>query len=121
MSKATNYFKARFSSAQAAVQALPSIRAFVREGIQARSWWQAHRHLERQGRRSDFWKQFPSRFPEACLYLGTLAGGNCDDALLGFLEFGAEEANEIEVDGEYLLFKAPGLWHSADWNLLAEY
>ncbi len=117
----TNYLKARFHSAEAATTALPALRAFVREGIDARDYWQAHRHLEQRGQRQVFWLRFAEQFPAIHAYLGALADGDCDQALLGFLEFGHEQTNELYVEGALLFFKAPGLWLGTDWELLSDY
>lgn len=121
MTTTTNYLKARFVCAEAAAAALPAFRAFIHEGIQARAWWQAHRQLEHRGQRQTFWLRFTEQFPIVRACLGAFAGGDCDQALLGFLEFGSEQANELYVEGACLFFKAPGLWNGADWEPMADY
>lgn len=121
MTTTTNYLKARFASPAAAAEALPALRAFITEGMASHGWWRAHRPLEQQGRRDAFWQQFRTLFPSVFDYLGPMAGGHCDEALLGFLEFGSEQVNELYVEGEYLFFKAPGLWSGADWEPLADF
>jgi hypothetical protein len=117
----TNSLEARFVDAATAASRKPQIEALVRQGQQAHAFWQAHRQLEGQGRRAGFWSQFRAQFPDVHTCLHLLAGGNRDQALLGFLEFGAADTNELYVEGEYLFLKAPGLWCGAEWDLLAAF
>jgi hypothetical protein len=121
MTTTINYLKARFASPITAEEALPRLRSFIREGIEAHTFWKNHRCMERQGQRSEFWSQFQAKFPEVFAYLGPMVGGNSDQALLGFLEFGSEQSNELYVEGQFLFLKASGLWHGADWVLLAAF
>ena len=53
-------------------------------------------------------------------YLSDKAGGDCDQALLGLLEFGKEDTIEIDHDGVFFKYKAE-VWHGADWTPLGEF
>ena len=117
----TNYLKARLASTIAAEQALSAFRSFLLQAIESNLWWRAHRDLEGRGQRTEFWQQFQTRFPDVFAYLGSMTGGDCDQALLGLLEFGSEQTNELYVEGPLLFFKAAGLWQCADWDLLAAF
>jgi hypothetical protein len=120
VSTAIYYLKARFATPAAAKNALPNVQGFIREGIRAHAWWQNHRHYEHRGQRPDFWKLFQWQFPPIHKYLGSKAGGDCDQALLGFLEFGKDQEFELRTDREFLLYRAE-VWHGADWDLIGEF
>lgn len=120
MGIAINYLKARFESADAAAEALPRVEAFVRQGVAAHAWWKAHRGLEANGRRRDFWRQLSTAFPDVYASLGLLADGGCNEALLGFLEFGREGTIELHVEGALLYYRAE-VWHGGDWDPLGHY
>src|SRR5262249_14442709 len=116
-----NYLKARYTDAAAADQALPKIEALMKQGRYAHAFWKSQRRMEQQGRQREFWLQFQAAFPDVYLCLGSLAGGDCDEALLGFLEFGTPDKIELYVDGNHIFLKAADLWCGADWELLANY
>ncbi len=120
MPTAIYYLKVRFETAEAAAAALPAIRAFVHEGVQAFGWWRANRAMESKGERRAFWLRFRGLFPDVHDYLADKAGGNCDEALLGLLEFGSPDRTELECDGRFLRYKAE-VWHGADWTPMGEF
>ncbi len=120
MPTADYYMKMRFQTKEAAAHALPEFRAFLDEGVRAHAWWQSHRLLENKGQRAEFWKQFRSLFPDVTDCLADKVDGDCDQALLGFLEFGREGTVELECSSVFLKYKAE-VWHSAEWDPLGEF
>lgn len=120
MGEANYYLKARFKDDAAAAEALPKIKAFIAEGIRAGDWWQAHRDLERDGRRHEFWNSFATEFPLVYKYLGMFraADGDCNNALAGLLDFGASEdyVEDVNQDGAVLSYGSGSIWHFTDWS-----
>jgi hypothetical protein len=116
-----NYLKARYADPAAAAQAVPQIAALIHEGQQAHAFWKSHRRMEQQGRRAEFWMLFRMSFMDVYTCLGPLAGGDCDEALLGFLEFGTPDKIELYADGNHVFLKASDLWCGADWEPLLDY
>ena len=120
MSRAIYYLKCRFANAEAAEAALPLIRAFMAEGIEARAWWDAQRSLKGKDQRRTFWRRFQGQFPLVDAYLGERAGGAWDDALAPFLEFGAPDRTELSCEDKFIKYKAE-VWREADWSPLEEF
>ena len=106
---------------------LDSINAFIAEGQKAEDWWQNHRLCEGTKPesplkdRGEFWVQFKARFPTVYEMLEGihLAEGDCNNALAGKIDFGAEDERARGADGT-LYFDAL-VWHFADWNVLANF
>lgn len=129
MGEAVYYLKAR----NCTPEALENIRTFLLEAAEAEDWWQEHRDMERHNERDAFWSEFKQKFPLTSKYLHTvkaygrdtmLFGGDCDNDLAGYIDFGNDEAIEDdldfdEVDGE-LRYNAM-VWHFAQWDGFAKF
>lgn len=128
MGEATYYVKARFKDQAAAEAALPGIKRFLSEGIEAQDWWQRNRGMEHDGQRAAFWDQFKAKFPMVVKYLESfhagcgggehcLVGGDCNNDLAGFLDFGGceDDLDAVEVHGDELVYSAT-VWHFARWD-----
>jgi hypothetical protein len=117
MSEATFYAKIKFATNQEAMNALPKIKAFLEEGIEAFEWWQQNKTNE-----AIFWKGFETKFPNISDYLKTQTkawGENCNSALSGCLDFNFEYIERPKSSREV---RFSGLvWHFADWDPLCIY
>ena len=133
MGEATYYLKAWFKDQAAAKAALPGIKRLISEGIEAQDWWQQHRGMEREGDRAQFWEQFEAKFPMTVKYLESfragrcggkhsLLGGDCNNDLAGFLDFGGREddVENVILEGIELRYSAT-VWHFAHWDPLVAF
>lgn len=111
-------------------EALEKIRLFIIEASEAQDYWQKHRDMEVAGKRDEFWKGFKEKFPITSKYLRQtknyddkkLYGGDCNNDLAGYLDFGDKEDMEYNLkvcDGE-MLYNAY-VWHFANWDGFAKF
>lgn len=129
MGSAIYSMEVRFPSPETLNAALPGIKAFIREGVQAQDWWQKNRDHERDGFRGEFWNRFKTNFPQIYLYLrgSGHADGDCNNALAGVLNFGFASDVEDYFDLYYPDDEEPDestsvfayemeVWHFANWD-----
>lgn len=121
MGSATYYLKARFVNPEADLDL--KLRSFLKEGADAEEYWQSNRGMDKE-RRQEFWSGFEDRFPSVyqMLHMQKLAGGDCNNALAGKLDFGESESIEdnFDLQGQVLQFSAY-VWHFADWDILCDF
>jgi len=109
-------------------EALENIKKFIIEASEAQDYWQDNREMEIAGNRSEFWIGFGEKFPLTSKYLKQtkdgdtmLYGGDCNNDLAGYLDFGDNEnADNLELCDENLRYHAC-VWHFANWNGFANF
>jgi len=117
MGEAIYYLKAHFPG-KITWELKQQLTAFVREGQAANEWWREHRGCPTP---EAFWERFVEKFPTIAEYLGSLVGGNCDNALAGVLDFGEEyDLDALEFDGTEFRYHCT-CWHFASWNPFAAF
>jgi len=126
MGEATYYLKAN----NCTEEALENIRKFILEACEAQDYWQDNRDMEVAGKRKEFWSKFGKKFPLTSKYLKQtksydnkiLYGGDCNNDLAGYLDFGDKEDAEdnLELYDEQLLYNAY-VWHFANWDGFADF
>jgi hypothetical protein len=124
MGEATYYMKAN----ECDYAKMTKIQEFFKEGRLTEDWWQGHRGYEDnkspEMNREAFWKIFTDKFPLVTKYLKfiELYGGDCNNSLAGYLEFGRDwEIDEnFELEDNELRYHAL-VWHFADWDGLMKY
>lgn len=119
MGEATFYCKIFFNTQQEAQAALPKIKKFITEGIEAEDFWQSRRNDNcDDNTRKIFWSDFEQKFPEISNYLrhASYFGGDCNNRLAGLLDFGTpDEAEYVDIDDNAIRYMAY-VWHFADWE-----
>lgn len=127
MGEATYYLKAD----NCTEEALENIKKFIIEASEAQDYWQDHRDMEIAGKREKFWLEFGEKFPLVSKYLKQtkdgdtmLYGGDCNNNLAGYMDFGNTDDGELEdnleLHDEELRYNAY-VWHFADWNGFANF
>ena len=111
-------------------EALENIRKFILEACEAQDYWQDNRDMEVAGKRKEFWSEFKKKFPMTSKYLKQtkslddkkLYGGDCNNDLAGYLDFGDKEDTEynLELHDECMLYNAM-VWHFANWDGFADF
>jgi len=118
MGMATYYLKAAYETEQGAARAHEAFIELCRQGTEAASWWQDHRHEEPR----TFWAAFTSRFPvvSECLVIsGIQTEGDCNNTLAGKLNFPDIDGDEATMSTNDTVLYAQGyVWHFADWDIL---
>jgi hypothetical protein len=131
MGEATYYCKIFFDSNQSAEQALPKIKAFLKQGVQAADFWHKYRDTTNHEK---FWQDVDREFPEIGNYLRTAEvtsfhdkkvrpafGGDHDNDLAGLLDFGDEsDIDRMSVYGNIIRYSAY-VWHFADWDPMLDF
>jgi hypothetical protein len=136
MGEATYYAKIYFESEEKAKEALPKVRKFFLEGVDADDFWQGHRDMKNK---KEFWKTFDDKFPEVSNYLrattehdyetkksAILFGGDHNNRLAGYLNFGEKSELEddkycpLEVDGSEIRYHAT-VWYFANWRPMLDF
>lgn len=145
MGSARYYLKAEFPGIDTFARAIPEIRAFLMESVDAYDWWQEHRDLEYDGKRDEFRTAFKAEFPSVYDYL-QLAGhadGDCNNDLSGLLDFGGADDIAMYFDdldipppcitvsvGTNTLIVKPKpveflydaeVWHGSNWDYFCTY
>ena len=129
MGEATYYCKIFFDTPQEAQAALPKIKKFITEGIEAEDFWHSRRDDNYDDNtRKIFWSDFEQKFPEVSNYLRAtiiqdgeneatpLFGGDCNNRLAGLLDFGTPGDDEyVDIDGNAICYAAY-VWHFAAWD-----
>lgn len=111
------------------------IEKFIHEGASAEQFWQENRGIYDKPAPSQdlFWSQFREKFPVVSKYLKFIKkyGGDFDNDLAGYLDFGTEDDFEnLEFDIDYIddnyeevgqIKYSAYVWHLADWTGFMEF
>ena len=121
MGEATYYLKACFKSGMEAKKNLEPIRAFLKEGCRAETFWRENRDKKPETFWPEFEKQFP-RVTEFAKYAGVF-GEDSNNGLAGVLNFGDEDfvENALRKESGPIILYSAYVWHFADWEPMANF